>query len=99
MPNLPLKPNLKHYGGSKENLQRKNAESNKTAIKVAEHVNVLIANDPGEMQQYLFALLAIDLGLTADQVRAAISDGGHNGITIRITPADREALARYKTRA
>jgi hypothetical protein len=29
-------------------------------------------------------------------VRSAISNGGHNDITIRVTEADRSASARYK---
>jgi hypothetical protein len=45
----------------------------------------LIANNPDESQQYMFAEIAIDLGLTADQVRSAFSYVGHSGMTIHVT--------------
>jgi hypothetical protein len=96
---LPLRPYLKHYSGSQENPRRKTAEYNEMAIRVVEHVNALIANNADENQQYMFAEIAIDLGLTADQVRSAISYGGHNGITIHVTEEDRVALARYKSKS
>jgi hypothetical protein len=44
----------------------------------------------------VFADIAIDLGLTADQVRSAFSNVGHSGMTILVTEEDRVALARYK---
>ena len=90
MATLPLEPHLKHYRGAKENLQRKYAEENRIRMKVAEHVNRLIANDPEPQQQYLFGFIAADLGVTKDQVRDAISDGGYNGITLWITRGSRE---------
>lgn len=93
---LPFQPRLKQYRGAKETLKRKFAEENDARIKVAEHVNRLIANNTDEMQQYLFGSIAADLGVTKDQVRNAIGDGGHNGITLRVTERDREMLARYK---
>ena len=79
--------------------RRKTAEYNEMATRVVEHVNALIANNADENQQYMFAEIAIDLGLTADQVRSAISYGGHNGITIHVTEEDRVALARYKSKS
>jgi hypothetical protein len=97
MPILPLRPRLKSYRGSKENLHRKNTDYNAMASRVAEHLNTLIANNPDEIQQYFFGMIALDLGLTVEQVWSAISDGGHNGITIRVTEQDRQGMARYKT--
>jgi hypothetical protein len=96
---LPLRPYLKHYSGSQENPRRKTAEYNEMATRVVEHVNALIANNPDESQQYMFAEIAIDLGLTADQVRSAFSYVGRNGITIHLTEEDRVALARYKSKS
>jgi hypothetical protein len=93
---LPLRPNLKFYRGSKRHLQRKNAEYNAMAERVADYVNALIANNPNEIQQYLFGTIASDLGLTVDQVRSAISDGGYNGITVGVREDARRALARYR---
>lgn len=97
MSQLPIRPRLKTYRAAKENLRRRTAEYNAMAMRVTDHLNREIANDPGEIQQYSFALLAIDLRLTTDQVRSAISNGGYNGITVGVTPQDREAMARYKS--
>jgi hypothetical protein len=96
---LPLRPYLKHYSGLQENPRRKTAEYNEMATRVVEHVNALIANNPDENQQFLFAEIAIDLGLTADQVRSAFSYVGHSGMTIHVTEEDRVALARYKSKS
>ncbi|MBZ9925017.1 hypothetical protein [Mesorhizobium sp. BR1-1-4] len=96
MPILPLVPHVSRYRGGKRDLQLKNAQANALAQRVAEHVNKLIADDPRELQQYFFANIARDLGVSVEVVRGAISDGGHNGITIRIDAEDRIALARYR---
>jgi hypothetical protein len=96
---LPLRPYLKHYSGSQENPRRKTAEYNEMATRVVEHVNALIANNPDESQQYMSAEIAVDLGLTADQVRSAFSYVGHSGMTIHVTEEDRVALARYKSKS
>jgi len=95
MPYLPLEPNLKRYRGGNQNLQLRNAQANALAQRIADHVNRLIACDPHEMQQYFFAQIALDLGCTTEAVRSAISDGGYNGITLRVSKDDRCALARY----
>jgi hypothetical protein len=92
---LPLTARFKHYRGSKEALHRKSSEAAAVAQRVANHVNTLIANNPDETQQYFFGSIAHDLGLTTDQVRSAISDGGYNGITLRVSKEDRVALARF----
>jgi hypothetical protein len=99
MATLPLRPHFKHYSGSEEDPRRKTAEYNEMATRVIEHVNALIANNSDENQQYMFAEIAIDLGLTADQVRSAFSYVGHDGMTIHVTEDDRVALARYKSKS
>jgi hypothetical protein len=48
--------------------------------------------------EHVFAGIAIDLGLTADQVHPAFSYVGPSGITIHVTEEDRVALARYKSK-
>ena len=99
MSRLPLQPNLKSYRGSTENLRRKIDAYNVMAQTVVDHINSLIANDPTEVQQYSFASIALDLRLTADQVRSAISGSEGGGISFRVSEADRQALARYKSKS
>jgi hypothetical protein len=70
--------------------------SSKEAQRVADYVNRKLANNPSEVQQLMFGFIADDLGLDEDTVRGAISDGGYNGITIRVTAGERYALAGYK---
>lgn len=96
MSQVPLVPRLKTYRGSKPDLRRKCAEQNARAQRIVDHINRLIANDPAEMQQYLWGFVALDLGVTPEQVGDAVTGGGHNGISIRVTDADRAALERYK---
>ncbi|RWM94042.1 MAG: hypothetical protein EOR86_17805 [Mesorhizobium sp.] len=73
MPILPLVPHVRGYRGGKRDLQLKNAEVHMQARRIADHVNCLIANDPGELQQYFFTSIARDLGVSVEVVRAAIS--------------------------
>lgn len=94
MVELPIQPRFKRYRGAKPNLQRKAAEEYSAAKKIADHVNTLIANDPSEIQQYIFARIALDLRVEADEVRRALP-GGYNGLTLRVTEADRRALVSY----
>ncbi|MEZ2201885.1 hypothetical protein AAE027_07555 [Bradyrhizobium japonicum] len=93
---LPLQPRLMDYRGADPKKQRKVAEHNAMAQRVADHLNTLIANDPAPMQQYLWHGIARDLGLTTDKVESAVMYGGHNGITIGVTDEGRRAVARYK---
>src|SRR5262245_7354321 len=95
MPNLPVQPNLRHYGGSKENVRHRSAEYDARAQKVADHVNTLIASNADSLQQYYFANIARELGYSVEEVRSAISDGGYNGITFRVTEEDRRRLETY----
>jgi len=95
--NLPVRPHLKNYRGSKENLRRKTDEYNRTAHRVADHVNRLVADNPDEIQQYFFASLAVDLGFDVEDIRHAISEGGYNGRTFCVTEEDRRELEPYKS--
>jgi hypothetical protein len=97
MSQIPIMPALAEYRGSKDNLRRKAAEHNLMARRVVDHLNTLIANDPSDMQQFIFASVARDLGLTADEVQSAVRYGGHNGITVCVTDEDRKVLARFKS--
>ena len=93
---LPIRPRYDTYRGAKPNLQRQAAEFNRLANKIADHFNVLIANKPDEMQQYIYGYVAIDLGVDVEMVRRVILGGGYNGITLRVTEEDRRALQSYK---
>jgi hypothetical protein len=95
MVHLPLTARFTDYRGSKDNLRRKATENAVTARRIADHVNGLIANNPDDVQQYFFASIAHDLGVSDEDVRSAISDGGYNGMTLRVTEYDRRELARY----
>jgi hypothetical protein len=96
MTDLPLMPRLKSYRGANPKKQRQTASMNSNAARIVDHLNRLIANDPSEVQMHAFEYIAIDLGVSVEDVRAAIPGGGYNGITLRVTPADREVLACYK---
>jgi len=98
MTDLPLRPHLKNYRGGKAELRDRNAEFNRRMHMIAEYANKLIANDPSENQMLHFALIAADLGVSADDVRFALSNGGYNGLTIMVRPNDRIALEHYKTK-
>ena len=96
MVDLPLTPRWNRYRGAKPNLKRRAVEENRIAQRVCDHVNRLIANDPEEIQQYIFGYVAIDLGLPVELVRRAIPGGGFNGITLRVRNEDRPLFARFK---
>lgn len=99
MAEIPLRPNLKRYMGSKPELQRRAAAQNAMAQKIADYVNRRMAVNPSEIQQYLFADIGREVGASADDVRAAISDGGHNGITLGVRGEARRALAQCEPKA
>lgn len=91
---IPVRPQLKDYNGRNEARRRKVDEFNAMAQRVVDHVNILIANNPNEIQEYNFHLIAIDLGLSAEDVQSAIMYGGHNGITLGVGAEERRALER-----
>ena len=59
------------------------ADFNRMAHEIANHVNADFAKCGQDTKVYIFAMIAADLGLPEDVVREAISDCGHNGITLR----------------
>ncbi|OQW56218.1 MAG: hypothetical protein A4S14_10640 [Proteobacteria bacterium SG_bin9] len=95
MPGLPVAPHFKEYRGAKPHLQRRAAEEFRTAQRIADYVNAQIANDPDEVQQIIFGFVAIELGVTVEQVQRALP-GGSNGWTFRVDEYDRKGLERYK---
>jgi hypothetical protein len=95
---LPIVPRLKSYSGPLPALRRQAAVHNLMAKRVTDHLNRLIANDPEEEQIYSYDSLAKALGLDALKVRSVISHGGTHALTVRVLPADRKALRKYKAR-
>lgn len=58
----------------------------------------MISDNPKEIQVISYASIARAVGCEIEIVRHALSErGGHNGITIRVTAEDREALIPYKS--
>lgn len=96
MTDFPLRPIFKDYRGANPKRQRTIAKFNYDAQRIVDHLNTLIANNPREIQQHFFGYIAIDLSVSEDDVRSAVPGGGYNGITLRVTPADREALEPFK---
>jgi hypothetical protein len=66
--------------------------------RIAEYLNTRIANNPAPIQQYIFASIAHDIGCSVDEVRNFLSNGGYNGITIRVDEEARWRLSGYKTK-
>ncbi len=97
MPSLPIRPNLKHYSGAKDSIRRKVNEHNAKLQRIADHLNRLIADNPNEMQQHLYGYIAIDLGVSLQDVQEASPEGGSNGITLRVRPEDRPLMERYRS--
>ena len=87
---LPLRPHLKVYRGPNACTRQKVAAHNILAQRIAEHVNTLVANDPRPIQNYTFAKIAADLGLTKVQVRSAVSGSVHDRLTFSVTNAHRQ---------
>lgn len=97
MTNIPLRGSGYSYRGSNELKRLRTAEKNKLVAKITAHANTKIANDPSEIQMLSFGFIALDLDCDVEIVRYALSNGGYNGLTIRVTPEDRKALAAFKT--
>ena len=93
---FPFRGTIYSYRGRDENKRRRTIEKNKCVEKIERYINEQVANNPDEMQQLMFANIALKLGIDVEIVRHAVSDGGYNGITFRVTDEDREHLERFK---
>jgi hypothetical protein len=96
MPQVPVQGRYKESRGANAAMREKVAAHNAMVDRIVAYINKQVACDPDELQQYLYGFVAIDLGLTKEQVSSAVMDGGSNGITLRVRPEDRLALERYK---
>lgn len=75
-------PHVRTYRG-KDAVRRMRTDSfNELARRAAEHVNNDFSICGQEAKTYLFAALASELGSDEETMREALSDGGHNGITL-----------------
>ena len=90
MSTLPLRPHLKVYRGPNACTRQKVDAHNVLVQRIADHVNALAANDPRPIQNYTFATIAADLGLTKIQVRSAVLGGVANGLMFSVTSAQRQ---------
>ena len=97
MTRIPFVGQPYRYRGRDLTKQRRTAEKNHLVQRIAKHANTLVANDPSELQTLFFASIALDLSCDVEIVRHALSDGGYNGITFRVTLEDRIALEEFKT--
>ncbi len=95
MTQVPVQGRYKEYRGGKPALRDQVAAHNAMVDRVITHINTQVAKDPDELQQILYGFVALDLGLTKEQVASAMMYGGSNGITLRVRPEDRLALERY----
>lgn len=95
MPQVPIQGRYKDYRGGKPAMRDRVAAHNAMVDRVIAYINAQIVNDPDELQQILYGFVALDLGLTKEQVASAVMYGGSNGLTIRVRPEDRLALERH----
>jgi hypothetical protein len=96
---LPIQPNYDLYRGADKKKLKRQRDFNELAEKIAMHANKELANNPSDSQTIYFSKIANEMRIGDDPVRAAISDGSHNGRFVRVTPEAREALAALKTLA
>lgn len=97
MPQIPIQGRYKEYRGANAAMRERVAAHNRMVDRIVTHLNTQVANDPAERQQYLYGFVALDLGLTKEQISSAVRDGGSNGISLRVLPADRLAMEHYKS--
>jgi hypothetical protein len=62
------------------------------AVRIADRLHEIVLADQGDKQMHTYFDIGRPLGLDPDQVRAAIGQGGYNGISFSVTAEDREAL-------
>lgn len=85
----PFSKVIEQYRGRNPRLVRKAQRFNEVAHMCESYLNRRISECLDEIQQYVYGFMASDLGLTTDEVYKVMFpvDCGHNGITIRKTPA------------
>lgn len=84
MKTYPIRVPRKHYRGSKPAQTKKVNQHNHLAKQLEDYINADIAECDDELQQFMYPILAADLGLNTKDVRNVLFavDAGHNGITV-----------------
>jgi hypothetical protein len=96
----PIQPIYEPYRGSDKKKLKHQRDFNELAEKIALHANTELANNPSDSQMISFSKIADEMGIDFQKIWAAISnDASHRGLTVRVTPEAREALAVLKTSA
>ncbi|MFC3323335.1 hypothetical protein [Mesorhizobium cantuariense] len=84
------------YRGTDQAKAQRVAEQNLIIDRIERHANEILANCPDEWQTLSFGRIANDLKIDVKLVCHALSDGNQNGRGVRVTPAERELLERFK---
>ncbi len=85
MPVYPIHVPRSGYRGSDPRLLRKAQRHNDIAKTCEDYLNRKVSEQHEDAHVYIYGFMAIDLGLTTEEVRDVMFavDCGHTGITIR----------------
>ncbi|TGQ79342.1 hypothetical protein EN850_20860 [Mesorhizobium sp. M8A.F.Ca.ET.207.01.1.1] len=92
---VPIRATRKAYRGADPQKALRVADQNRIIERIERRANEILAGRQDEIQVLLFQEIADDLSIDVDIVRDALP-GGYNGLTVRVTAADREMLERFK---
>ncbi|OBQ58026.1 hypothetical protein EFV37_13115 [Mesorhizobium loti] len=73
------------------------ADQNRVIDRIEHHANEILANCPDEWQTLSFGQIGNHLAIDVKLVCHALSDGNQNGRGVRVTPADRVLLERFRS--
>jgi len=93
---VPIHATRKTYRGGAQAKAQRVADENRIIDRIEHRANEILANCPDEVQTLLFQEIANDLAVDVNLVRDSLP-GGHNGVTVRVSPAARELLERFKS--
>jgi hypothetical protein len=97
---LPIQPKYDLYRGTDKKKLKRQRDFDDLAEKIALHANKELANNPSDLQTIYFSKIANEMNIKDVETvwRAISKDASKNGLTIRVTLDEREALAALKTR-
>ncbi|MER9413661.1 hypothetical protein [Mesorhizobium sp. M0589] len=96
MTTIPIRAIRKTYRGGAPAKAQRVADENRIIDRIEHRANEILANCRDEVQMLLFQEIANDLMVDVNMVRDALP-GGHNGLTVRVSPAARALLDRFKS--